>query len=205
MALFFLVIIPNIIRWVGNRGGNQDNTSDNGIPVQVPLISAPTSATSSAQLPLSGYSEKGFTVVVLDNDQEVKRVNSGDDGTFSTDIDLQKGNNNIAVYAIDESNKQSDKSKEYVVIYDNEPPKLEIQEPQDKQQITGKKNQTLTIKGTTEKNTKVYLNDRLAFVKDDGTFSVLQQLNTGDNALNLKAVDAAGNKTEVSLTVNYHD
>ncbi len=205
LALFVIVIIPNLIRWVGSKDKTPIVVVDDLPPPQPPQIAAPVYATSSAALSLSGFSSAHTTVVVSNNGQEIARDGTHDDGSFQISLTLTKGDNHLSALAIDDKNRQSPASREYVVSYITDPPKLDISEPQDKQAIVGKKNQNLTIKGKADKNTKVTLNDRILFNRDDGSFSTLQMLQTGDNTLDFKVTDQAGNQTEKKLTVSYHD
>jgi hypothetical protein len=204
LAVFLLVVVPGVIRIAGNFVKPSATASDSQVFVQVPLVSSPFSATNSANISVSGYSEKGNMVVLVNNDQEATRQAANDDGSFSVSLTLDKGDNHLKVFAIDADNHQSEKSKEYIVTFNDQPPKLDVTDPQDKQTITGKNNQNLTIKGNSDKGVKVYINDRLIFSNDDGSFSTLQRLNDGDNALDIRAVDPAGNATEKKLMVTFH-
>ncbi len=204
IVLFATIVIPNAIKVLGGSAGSQAITQGDTVPPQIPTIASPVEATNSAKLTLSGYSEKGNQVVVLDNSQEVKRTDAKEDGSFSVDIDLQNGDNSLTSYAIKTSNQlQSSVSQAYLVKFDNEPPKLDIDEPQDNQTINGNKNQQLSIKGITDVGSRVSLNDRLVIVKSDGSFITSFQLNAGDNTLDLKSTDPAGNLTEKKLTIHF--
>ena len=203
-VLFVLVVIPGLVRLTSNSSTNT-TVVDNTLPPQPPSLSAPALATSSANLPVSGFAEPGEQIIILDNGQQVAQADTGGDGSFRSSVTLTKGDNHLSLYAIDQKNQHSPNSSEYVVTYNDQPPKLDVSEPQDKQAIQGKNNQNLTIKGQTDKNVRVYLNSRLIFTHDDGSFTTLQMLQIGDNTLDLKATDQAGNITEKILTVSYHD
>lgn len=203
LLLFLFVVIPNVIRFFGSGKGTSSLNSDSDVPPQVPLISAPAPATSSAEIVLKGFNEAGNTVVVLNNTAEVKRDAVKDDGTFTISVPLQEGDNHLTAFAINAKGKESTTTSEYLVKLDVTPPKLDIKEPQDKQAIQGKKNQTLTVKGVSEAGTRIYLNDRLVFSKEDGTFSSTYRLQTGDNTLHFKAIDEAGNTTEKEISVTF--
>jgi hypothetical protein len=204
LIFFGLIVIPNVIRFFGNQG-NQATFDDSGLPPQVPLLSSPVTATSSASLNLKGYNEKGNQVVLLQNGQETQRATVEDDGSFSFDTTLSTGDNRFTLYAIDPANKESEVSREYLVVFDNQPPKLEVADLQDKQSVQGKKNQMLSIKGTTDPDTKVTLNDRLVFSKEDGSFTTQQRLENGENTLTFKATDQAGNTTEKKIIVTFSE
>jgi hypothetical protein len=203
--LVVVVIVPGVIRILGGAGGGVATQTEDLPPLQAPVISAPIPATFSASIKLSGYAEKGATVVLLQNTQEANRTTAQDNGAFQFDVQLQKGDNALSAYAQSSADRQSPVSQEFKVIMDDEQPALEIETPTDKQVIEGKKNQSLTIKGKTDPNTKVTVNDRLAFTQADGTFSTTFFLNSGDNNLSIKAIDQAGNVTEKPLLVTFHE
>ena len=203
-AAFILVVIPNVIKLMANNGGNGTTEQvDTSVPPQTPIIAAPADATNSAQLTLSGFSQKGNQIVVLDNGTELKRGSANDDGSFTLPLDLQAGDNSLTAYAISPSQKESQTSQAYLVKYDNEPPKLDISTPHDNDTVNGSKNQQLSINGTTDPGSRVTVNDNIVFVKADGSFVGSIHLNSGDNALNIKSTDPAGNVTEQKLTIHF--
>lgn len=202
--VFIVVIAPSLIRFVGGLFGNStlETTSDT-LPPQVPILAAPVSATNSATLSLSGYGEGKSKLVVIVNGSKTTEQNIPDDGGFKFDITLTEGENSLNVYSVDEAGNESAASKSYMVTVDSEAPKLEITEPQEGQQIELRKNQLVTIKGTTEPKAKVFVNGRLVLAGDDGTFSTTYLLQEGENKLEMKAVDLAGNETTSTLTVQF--
>jgi hypothetical protein len=160
LAFFGFVVIPGVIRWVGGLGGNTQQVEDTSPLPQVPVLAAPFEATSSSKITLHGFNQKGNQVAVINNSAEVQRVSTQDDGSFSADLDLEKGENKITAFAINAQGKESGTSAEFTVVYSSEPPKLEIESPTENQSIQGKKNQNTTFKGKTDPKVKVYINDR---------------------------------------------
>ena len=61
----------------------------------------------------------------------------------------------------------------------------------------------IEVKGKSDANVRLTLNDRLIIVTGDGNFSSNYNLNPGDNQLIFKAVDKAGNETIKELLVKY--
>jgi hypothetical protein len=203
--LSFLVIIPGVLRYIGGQnGGGNSAGNDTTLPPQTPILSAPVPATFSASISLTGYTSNKANVVILRNGEEYKTVPADDQGKFVADVELEKGTNTLSSYAKNDQ-AESSKSQEYTTIMDNEPPKLEVTQPTDNQSIQGKKNQSTTVQGSTDPQTKLYLNDRLMLVHDDGNFSFSYYLSSGTNTLTFKAIDEAGNVTEKKLTVNFSE
>lgn len=204
LAVFIFALIPTLIRVTGLfvdtglPGAEQDT-----VPPRPPSISAPPNATFSATVALSGFSEAESDVVVVVNGEELVTVTAEDDGTFETEVSLQEEDNEIWLYAIDQAENESELSRSYQIRYDTTAPTLELETVEDGQQVEQRKNQSLAIRGSTEPNAKVYLNDRLVFARSDGSFSTSFQLSEGDNELRFRVVDEAGNETEETIRVNF--
>lgn len=203
---FLFIILPQSVRLVsnlaGNTGGNPFDITDT-IPPQTPVLDAPPLATPSAQLAISGLGEPETEIVLVVNAAEQSRTTAADDGRFSFNVALQEGENTINLYAMDTAGNESPSSQTYYIIRDSQPPKLTIEEPQDGQTVELRRNQVITIKGETDPNARVMVNGRLAFARNDGTFSTTYQLNEGENTLVIEAEDEAGNKSTVELKVTF--
>jgi hypothetical protein len=202
--LFFFVVIPGIIRWVGSAlDGNINTDLADTIPPQVPVLTAPPEATPSAKLAFKGYTESKATVFFVVNGEKSEQVSTDDKGDFLADVALTPGENTVAAYATDQAGNESALSKQYLIIMDDEPPKLELKDLTDGQSFETRQNQLLTVNGTTESKARVYLNDRLVFARADGTFSTRHQLSEGENILKFKIIDPAGNQSEKELKVSF--
>ena len=196
------VIIPGVIRIVGGLAGNNPQVVEADVPPQVPVLAAPLDATSSAKLNVTGFTENNAKVTLVLNGSPQKEITADDSGNFSADVELSQGENHIAAYAKRDT-AESALSGEYVIIFDDQAPSIEIESPKEGENIQGKKNQNIQVKGKTEAGSKMYVNDRLGFVQDDGTFSVSFYLNPGENVLKIKVVDMAENITEKELKVTF--
>ncbi len=203
MLLSIFVIIPGFIRFIGNLS-NTPITEDEGLPPQIPQLSAPVEATSSAALTLTGFTTPNAKVYVLQNGAEAKIVDADGSGNFSVELQLEKGENRFSAYAKN-GELESEVSEEFLTIFDNEKPEIEVTEPTENQSIQGKKNQNVTVKGKTKPGSKLYLNDRLIFIQQDGTFETTHRLENGQNNLSFKVVDMAGNEAEKVIPVNFQE
>lgn len=84
---------------------------------------------------------------------------------------------------------------------DTTPPKLQVTEPYAFQEIH---TQTVTVKGTTEQDATVKINNQPVQLTAEYTFSyALTLTNEGLNSINVTATDLAGNVTKVSIPVNF--
>ncbi|MBW7956193.1 hypothetical protein H3C66_05745 [Patescibacteria group bacterium] len=203
MILSILVIIPGIIRFIGGMSDIPEVAEDS-LPPQIPQFSAPVAATSSASLQINGFTTPKAQVYIIMNGAEEKVVEADDSGNFSTELQLEQGENRIAAYAKN-GELESELSREFLTIFDNQKPEVEITEPTENQSIQGKANQNFTVKGKTKPGSRVYLNDRLIFTQADGTFSSSHRLENGSNSLSFKVIDLAGNEAEKVVTVSFQE
>lgn len=200
---FIFAVIPGLIRLTGSSDTGLLGVNEDSVPPRPPSISSPVTATYSATIVVSGFSESESNVVLVLNGQESEKTTASTDGTFELKVPLAQAENSLAFYAIDKAGNESEVSRSYEITFDATPPSIELESPQDGQQFELRKNQSITVKGKTEANAKVYLNDRLVFANSDGSFSTNFQLAEGDNELRLRAIDKAGNELEQVVTVKF--
>ena len=203
-VVFVLVILPKAVAVLfsivdtGSPIANQDT-----LPPQVPIIAAPATATTQANLTLTGYGEPDSTIYFVVNGEQVGESTVGSDGTFTQDIPLQEGPNAITAYAKDAAGNESQISHEYTVTLDTTAPSLDISEPQDGQSFRLATNQMITVKGTTEPRAKVTVNGSLTLADSEGKFSANYFLQEGETELTVVATDDAGNTTEKKIKVSF--
>lgn len=202
VLLSVLVIIPGVIRFLG--GSSAIVEVDDSLPPQTPILAAPVTATFSATLSLSGFTTKNSEVIFLKNGQQDQTAMADDGGNFTAEMSLEKGENLVTAYA-KKGDQESGVSEQYTILFDDEKPLIELEEPKENQSIQGKKSQMVAVKGKTEPSSRLTLNDRLIFVTADGTFSTSHRLENGENVLNFRSVDAAGNTTEKQIKVSFSE
>jgi hypothetical protein len=160
-------------------------------------------ATNSARLDLNGFSEAGATVELFVRGISIKETVADTEGEFKfSDIHLSSGENEIYVQAKDAAGNQSQASKSWQIILDQEAPSLSINEPEDGQRFFDV-DSSIMVKVITEPEVNLSLNGRLMFVNDEGEAETKLDLAEGDNQLELVARDAAGNESRKTITVNY--
>jgi len=151
---------------------------------------------------ISGKSEPGANVkLTFNGTTQETLVNK--DGSFSFNLQLQNGDNTFWAVAVDTSGNQSQKTKDYVITYDNKPPSLTVNTPSDGSSFFGSNQRQVTIQGATEAGCQVTINDRIISVDDAGTFQYTTTLNEGANPFVVKSTDQAGNTTEKDITLNF--
>jgi hypothetical protein len=206
ILFMFFYGIPLLVR-VANLAYDFKKTSEpidvnDNTPPPPPRLESLPKAVNKALLAVSGNTEAGATVVIDLNGTTSETV-ADNDGRFSTNVKLSEGDNFLKAYSKDSASNQSPDSEMFTVTYDTEPPKLEINSPDNKSEYFGEKQKVITISGTTENNVKLQINDRLAIVNSEGNFSYNLGLNSGNNDIFIKATDPADNTTEISIQVSF--
>lgn len=159
--------------------------------------------TKEKALKISGRSEEGATIIITFNSNS-EEVIADSEGYFSKSLDLQKGENTLALSAKDTAGNESVKTQVWTIVFDNEAPKLTLSSPSEGASFFGARQRQVDIKGRVDDSqAKVTVNDRFVAVSDDGSFQFTTTLNEGENKFTIKAEDRAGNKTEQSLTLNF--
>ena len=160
-------------------------------------------ATNSAQITIDGYSNEGNTIELFVNGEKSGKVVVSKDGVFNfSDVVLNDGDNTITAIATGTNGKKSSETAPLKILYKKDPPKLEVDNPKDGDSFSGD-SKDITIKGKTDLDTKVYINERIVIVSDDGSFEFKFTLSEGDNVIKIQAIDGAGNKKESEVKVKY--
>jgi len=183
------------------RGSSQPPQSEDKIPPAPPQLVIPFEATSSAKINLSGFAEPGVKIEIFLNGVSKETLVTDNDGDFQlSNLEISSGENEIYAVATDNAGNVSQPSPKIIVIFDNTPPKLEISEPEDKATFYGI-SKTIEIKGETEEDASVSINDHLATMEAGGKFRYSLTLAPGANNVKIVATDKAGNQTEKELTL----
>lgn len=185
----------------GNKNDNS-NISQNQVGyIAPPILNALPQATNSARVIITGKSNKDTNVILYINRKEKDNIDVTSDGGFEFDENLSKGDNLVQVKA-KKGDKTSDFSNFYTVTYINGNPKLDVSSPHDGDQFH-KVDTSVNVTGQTDSNVTVTVNGFTAVIDESNNFSYNLQLHDGDNPIDIIAVDAAGNRSEKTLKVNY--
>lgn len=161
-------------------------------------------ATNSATIAVSGKGQAGMTVIVYINDTDTEKTTVDKDGSFSIpSVKLIERTNTISAKQTDDKQSVSALSEIFTIVCKKIKPTLDISYPTDNQQIRQDQN-TITVTGDTndEANT-VTVNDRLAIVRSDGSFSYDLTVPDGDSVVKIVSTDTAGNQITVERKINY--
>jgi hypothetical protein len=158
-------------------------------------------ATNSSKIDISGSTFNLDKVTIYLNSKKIKEKNVYGNLDFTEEItNLNPGNNEIYFLGFNKKGEMIKKTKPFVILYKDSKPKLEITSPKDNTTVD---DQSLTIKGTTDKETVVKINEAPVVVDALGNFEADVGLIEGENKIKITASDIAGNQEEKTLTVTY--
>jgi len=195
---FWGISFVQIMGGLNSKGSSEDNTSLD-IPLLKPTLSGLPEFTNKGKITISGSTTTGADVVLYLNGAENGKTVADKSGAFSfTDVSLKEGLNFIKVVA---SNKAGQTQEERATItMDQTEPSLDITEPINNQ-VFEKNTKTVTIKGTVEEDASVYINSIQTPIYQNGSLSYVFSLTAGENKIEIKAKDQAGNTKTINLTV----
>lgn len=185
----------------GMKNDNAPPAPSEDVFVLEPILDPPPTATNTATINITGTGTTGSTILLYVNGSKTEETLVGREGNFTIPkVRLTKGDN--IIYAITKiDNDTSEKSREFTVLYSNEPPKLEITSPSEPSITT--QEEDITIEGDTDSDVEVYINDRFVYVSPGGHFNSTYKLNEGENTITVTATDAVGNSTKTEFKVTY--
>lgn len=205
IVFFGLQILVQVTSSLEQKNSTIDNNKKNDDVqyISVPVLDPIENATNSAEINITGYTSEKQTVALYVNGTFFEKTNSDNKNTFRfKNVPLDKGDNFIKAKTISDNNKQSDYSNQLTISYINKSPDLEINYPENGASFKGGDG-TIQIKGKTNSDTKITVNNFWALVDNDGNFTYSIKLSNGDNTIKVAASDEAGNKTEKEIKVTY--
>lgn len=157
-------------------------------------------ATNSSRIVIKGSTFNLARLIFYLNKKKVAEKNLITDESFTQIIDnlIEETNNEILIKALNNENKIVKESKKYLVYYKKNKPKLEITEPEEGKKVN---QSSVIIKGKTDKETIIKINDYPIVVNALGEFEHEVTLNEGENKIKIQAQDLAGNYEEKTLTI----
>ena len=169
-----------------------------------PTLNPLPEATNSAAISISGSGQPGLTLILYLNGSEYQKLPVEKDGNFTVEnIPVNEGNNLVSAKLSDGKGNLSDLSNVISVNIELTAPSLTVSAPADGTTVNGDQNQVKVTGLVKDDSVSVTINGRLAVVSSDGSFSYDLLLNKGNNVVEVKATDAAGNVTTVTRHVSY--
>ncbi|MBI3343028.1 hypothetical protein HY032_02640 [Candidatus Gottesmanbacteria bacterium] len=202
LFVFGLKILVGFSLFVDRMRGNAPQQQQGQELILPPTLDQLPEATNSATLIITGKSDAGMKIILYIDDKESTTLPVQNDGTFSLTKKFAEGDHTVSAKAKNDKDAVSDLSNVVTVTIKRTKPELTITSPQDGTRIVGESN-TLSVKGKTASDNTVTVNDRLAVVASDGTFTYTYTLTEGDNTLHIVVTDSAGNQQSEERRVTY--
>jgi hypothetical protein len=197
----FQLIINGSV-FVANLFGNKSDTTqfENQVLAEIVINDIP-SATNSSELKISGNTYNIDTLLIFLNDRQIKKLSISADNEFETLVSgLKDGENEIYFEGEVKDSKTKKKSEIFLISSKTSKPMIEVTSPSDNS-TTPQSN--INIKGKTDTDVYLRINNLPAVVSSEGNFNQNIQLAEGENKILLLAEDSAGNIVELTLTVIY--
>jgi hypothetical protein len=207
IILFILVkygipLLANFSLFISQIGKKDElSNSKQNTYISSPILNPLPTATNSAKIVISGSASKSQEIFLYINNELLDKQQADEKGTFSFSEELNNGNNEIKVRA-KQNNAESDFSEADNIVYLNKSPQLTIDTPTDGQKFL-KGDENIQVTGKTDPNTSVTINGFFATIDENNQYAYTLNLKSGDNNIQIVAVDNAGNKTEKSIKINY--
>ena len=206
IILFLVYGLPSVARFAAFLTDLRSSSS----PVDVADTTPPTPPrleplpefTKDKKIELKGKSEAGSEVILSINDKD-EEILANSEGNFTYTFQLLDGENTLVVSSVDASGNESSKSETYRIVFDESPPELTLNKPNEGTEFFGPKERQIVLEGKTEGDASININGRLVVVDNDGSFTFATTLSQGENKFTIKAQDQAGNFTEKTITVTY--
>ncbi len=198
--LFFGVRILTAIAGFIRPEQKQSNTIADTTAPPPPQLDYVQQRTNADTQTITGKAEPEAIVQITVNGS-VTSTRSDAGGGFSLNITLSEGDNTVTANATDEAGNVSNQSDVLAINLDKTAPTLTVNKPTSGQNLTSK-DSPIRVEGQTDAD-RVTVNDRIAVIESSGKFSLVINLQDGANDLVVVGTDQAGNKTEVTVQVNY--
>lgn len=185
---------------ITSNPNEENNKQEDQSFVPTPDLDSIPKATKESNIKVTGTSLPGLTIKLFVNGNFEDELTAQEDGVFEFDVILTDGENIIKAKAI-KNEQESEFSNSLTISYLKEGPELSINTPTDNSDLKGQN--PIEVKGKTDPDVKVTVNDFQAVSASDGSYSYFLTLKEGGNEIKVLATDPAGNKTEKIIHVNY--
>jgi len=206
LVLLFFLGLPAVVKFAAffTNLGHSDKPIENSdtTPPAPPSFDNLPKYTNTSTLKIKGSSEEGANILLTLNNKTHETITDRE-GVFTFEVNLFDGENTLFAKAKDTSGNESVETDSFKIIFDNDAPVLEIESPGDGQTFYGAGERQIVIKGKTDTDAQIYVNEKFTEVDDGGNFSYSQTLSEGINTFEVKSLDNAQNETKTSISFNY--
>lgn len=170
-----------------------------------PIFSDIPEATYSGKVKIAGFAQPGLDVILFINGAEYESKLVAESGTFNFEkVSLAEGDNTAYAYTATPRDLRSEQSKTYVIVLDTTKPVVTLDTPKDGDVFRGQGQRITNFTGSvSELGSKVFIGERMVIVSSDGKFSLPYQLVEGDQEIQMRAIDKAGNDNSSSIKLRW--
>lgn len=195
---FWGLTFVQILGSLGSSDSSERTSAGLSIPAQKPTFTDLPEFTNKDTLTIQGFSSSDVETVLYVNGEKAGTTKTDSSGRFTfVDVKLKDGLNLLKVTATDTDGKGAE--ERVPITVDKTPPNLVVSDPKDGQNFPAGVRQ-ITIKGTSETESTILINEIQAPTDQSGTFSYNMNASSGENKVTIKATDRAGNETNLALT-----
>ncbi|OGY26859.1 MAG: hypothetical protein A2Z11_01640 [Candidatus Woykebacteria bacterium RBG_16_43_9] len=196
---FWGVTFVNILGLLGTNDSEEGNQPKFELPLRKPTFEDLPEFTNKETITITGSINAEMTLTLFVNGSQSGETTADAGGNFSfVNVSLKEGLNLIKVVAT--NSKEETKEETFLITLDKTKPQLAVTAPKSGQTFP-KSTNSITVKGKTEPEATVFVNLIQATTDQDGNFSYVLTISPGENKIEVKSTDEAGNTEVEKLTI----
>lgn len=196
---FWGVTFVSILGFLGNDEVDNNNQPGIELPLRIPTIEELPEFTKNESITISGSSNAEVALTLFVNGSETGKTTADAGGNFSfVDVALKEGLNLLKIVATNDDEETQEQTS--LITLDKTKPDLSITTPKEGE-IFPDDTESIVVKGKTESEATVLVNLIQAITNADGSFSHTISVSSGENKIEIKSTDQAGNVRTEKITV----
>ena len=196
---FWGVTFINILGFLGTNESDDTTPLSFELPLRKPTIEELPKFTNKESITISGSSNAEVTLTLFVNGTKTGETTADVGGNFSfVNVALKEGLNLLKVVAT--NSKEETQEQTSLITLDKTKPELSITAPKNGETFPDD-TKSITVKGKSEPDATVLVNLIQAITNADGSFSYVLTVTPGENKIEIKSTDQAGNVITEKLTI----
>lgn len=196
---FWGVTFINILGFLGTNESDDTTPLSFELPLRKPTIEELPEFTNKESITISGSSNAEVTLTLFVNGTKTGETTADAGGNFSfVNVALKEGLNLLKVVAT--NSKEETQEQTSLITLDKTKPELSITAPKNGETFPDD-TKSITVKGKSEPDATVLVNLIQAITNADGSFSYVLTVTPGENKIEIKSTDQAGNVITEKLTI----
>lgn len=193
-----LKLIQGLSYFSSSNVENTKTAETDKIPPSPPSLNAIPEGAKEASIKITGFAEKGTKVRLFLNGSVVATTLASSEGDFIFEnVTLKNGPNSLTATSEDAAGNESEQSQNRKIILNPLSPEIILEFPKSDEEVNSK---TIQVKGKALNSKIVTVNDSVAFMEEDGSFSLPVTFSEGENTIRLEATNESGKTTKKEIT-----